>query len=111
MAFVMRMHAESNESMERLKRAETRVQENLNDFARTDRYEYIVQAREEAFSRTKKNNITPHLRHCGRRAAIPERPAEGDVCLLKMASSPAEVEYFVSDDPFSRLAPFVAQLK
>ena len=50
MVFAVSMNAESNESLEGLKYAEAKVQANLDDFAKTDRYEYLVQARNLASS-------------------------------------------------------------
>ena len=50
LGLTMRILAESNESLEGLKFAEERVQGNLDDFSRTDRYEYLVNARKIASS-------------------------------------------------------------
>jgi len=50
MVFAGRLHAESNESLEGLKFAETKVQANLDEFSGTDKYEYLVQAQKLASS-------------------------------------------------------------
>src|SRR6185503_5108648 len=46
----IRTRAESNESLETLKYAEERVQANLDEFSRTDNYEFLVNARKIASS-------------------------------------------------------------